>query len=144
MVDTFTKEKRRQIMQSVRRENTKPEAVVSGLLERFALPLVRHNQDLPGRPDFYIPSIGTIVFVHGCFWHGHNVCNKGRTLSKSNGEYWRKKIERNKKRDRSNVRKLRAAGYSVFTLWECELRKKALPSRLVKHIEGQVIASKNR
>jgi DNA mismatch endonuclease (patch repair protein) len=135
MTDVFTKDKRRQIMQSVRRENTKPEVMFAELLRSVDAQFLQHAQHLPGRPDFHFPDAQTVVFVHGCFWHGHEGCSKGRTLSRSNYEYWQQRIKRNKRRDRRVARKLREAGFSVYTVWECEIKKRRIPTRLVNRIK---------
>jgi DNA mismatch endonuclease (patch repair protein) len=136
MADVFTKDKRRQIMQSVRRENTKPETMFADLLRSMNLQFLQHPQHLPGRPDFHFPAANIVVFVHGCFWHGHDKCTKGKTLSKSNYEYWQMRINRNKRRDRRVTRKLREAGFSVYTVWECEIKKRLIPTRLVNRIKA--------
>lgn len=134
MPDVFTKDKRRQIMQSVRRENTKPEAMFADMLRSMNFQFLQNASHLPGRPDFYFPDAKTVVFVHGCFWHGHHRCAKGKTLSKSNYEYWQERIKRNKRRDRRVTRKLREAGFSVYTVWECEIKKRITPARLINRI----------
>jgi DNA mismatch endonuclease (patch repair protein) len=132
MADIFTKQKRRQIMQSVRRKGTEPEELLRRVLVGMKLKFLKHPANLPGRPDFYLPATKTAAFVHGCFWHGHKRCNKGLRLSKTNSRYWRIKIERNQRRDRRVARELRLAGISVYTVWECELKKGSLPIRLLK------------
>jgi DNA mismatch endonuclease (patch repair protein) len=87
-------------------------------------------EELPGKPDFRFPSAELVVFVHGCFWHGHSRCRKGRSRPKSNRRYWRAKIDRNQRRDRRTVQQLRRMGYGAFTIWECELRARKIPARL--------------
>lgn len=134
MTDVLTKEQRRRLMQSIRRENTEPEEYLRQVLKSLKIKFKQHPQNLPGKPDFYFPRCGTVLFVHGCFWHGHAGCNKGRTPPKSNSEYWRSKVERNQRRDRRVARQLRGLGLSVFTLWACNLRKRSLPARLVTRI----------
>ena len=135
MSDLLTKEQRRHLMQSVRRENTAPEAELAKTLKVMGIKFQQNVDKLPGKPDFYFPSARTVLFVHGCFWHGHAGCNKGKTPPKSNTEYWRKKVERNKVRDRRVVRKLRHTGLSVFTIWACQIDKHQLPRRFMERIE---------
>lgn len=89
-----------------------------------------HAQHLPGRPDLVFPGRRKAVFVHGCYWHGH-ACPKGR-LPKSRLEYWGPKIEANKARDVRQSAELRALGWKVMTVWQCELRR---PARLRKRLE---------
>ena len=121
-------------MQSVRRERTTPEETLSLLLDREHLDFARNVETLPGKPDFVFDEIRLVVFVHGCFWHGHEHCRKGRSRPKSNRRYWREKIDRNKRRDHRVAGQLRRLGYGVFTVWECELREKRIPTRLAKRL----------
>jgi DNA mismatch endonuclease (patch repair protein) len=135
MTDVFTKDKRRQIMQSVRQENTKPETMLADTFRSAGLEFVQHPPNLPGRPDFYFPDAKVVVFVHGCFWHGHDSCAKGKNLSKSNYQYWQEKIRRNKRRDRRVARELRKTGYSVYSMWECAIKKHVIPTRLINRAQ---------
>ena len=133
MTDTFTKEKRRAIMQAVRRQHTRPEEVLADLLRAEGLRFRRNAAALPGKPDVYFPEARLAIFVHGCFWHGHSRCHKGRCRPRTNRSYWRQKVARNQQRDRSVTRRLRAFGLSVYTLWECEI-KDSLPKRLATRL----------
>ena len=135
--DVFTRTKRRQIMQAVRREDTRPELLLAKALRRAGVSFLRHPPHLPGRPDLYLPDARLAVFVHGCFWHGHEKCRKGRQRPKSNRRYWEEKIERNKRRDRRVARRLRAEALSVFTIWECELRSGRVPCRLIARLRNR-------
>jgi len=144
MTDVFTKDKRRQIMQSVRRENTKPEIIFADLIRDQGIAFCQHAPELPGKPDFYFPDARTVVFVHGCFWHRHGGCGKGRNLAKSNYEYWQERIRKNKRRDRRVARKLREAGFSVYTVWECEVKKRRIPTRLVKALTSYLRTRNDR
>ena len=93
----------------------------------------RRNYSLFGKPDFTFPKKRVVVFADGCFWHGHTC----RNLSPSaNKEFWEKKIDRNKKRDRLVSRELRKKGWSVVRIWECEIKKK-IPARKVKMLRGE-------
>lgn len=117
-MDTRTPEQRRRIMQAVRSKNTEPELVVRRLLHSMGYRYRLHRKDLPGRPDIAFISRRKAVFVHGCFWHGHE-CPKGR-LPKSRLDYWKPKISKNRKRDRANEEHLRSLGWSVLVIWQCE------------------------
>jgi DNA mismatch endonuclease (patch repair protein) len=132
MADIFTKEKRRLIMQSVRRQGTKPENRVAAVLKARNLTFEQQTSHLPGRPDFLFADAKTVLFVHGCFWHGHNRCRKGVVLSQTDPQYWIAKIERNQQRDRRVARKLRSLGYKVYTVWECQIGKDHVPTRILK------------
>jgi len=106
-------------MSNVRSEGTKPERAVRSLLHRMGYRFRLNRKDLPGKPDIVLPSRKIAIFVHGCFWHEHT-CKKGKTKPSSNRKFWFDKIKKNKLRDRSNVRKLRALGWKVLMIWECQ------------------------
>jgi len=137
MTDTFSQEKRRAIMQAVRRQRTRPEETLALLLRRAGVRFRRNVASLPGSPDFYMPAEGLAVFVHGCFWHGHGHCSKGRIRPKTNKAYWKTKVQRNQRRDCRAARRLRALGISVYTVWECELAAAGLPNRLLARLNPQ-------
>ena len=121
MADTRTPEQRRRIMQSVRQKNTGPEIALRQTLHRLGYRFRLHSRALPGRPDIVFPSRKKVVFLHGCFWHGHD-CSKGR-LPKSRPEYWIPKIEANKTRDERTVNELKKAGWESLVIWQCEIAK---------------------
>jgi DNA mismatch endonuclease, patch repair protein len=108
-------------MRAVKSRDTTPELIVRALLRRFA-PFYRlHRKDVAGNPDIAYPGRKRAIFVHGCFWHGHD-CARGARMPKANADYWRAKIERNRARDAANAEKLRVTGWSALTIWECELK----------------------
>lgn len=121
-------------MKKVRRENTAAELAVRRFLHAAGLRYCLHVRGLPGSPDLVLPKRRSVVFVHGCFWHGHH-CAHGRVKAKSNAEYWVDKIEANRDRDRRQRRVLRAAGWHVETIWECQIERvsvlQALAARLM-------------
>ena len=117
-MDTRTPEQRRRIMQAVKGKNTKPELVVRRLLHGMGYRYRLHRKDLPGKPDMAFMSRRKAIFVHGCFWHGHD-CPKGR-LPKSRLEYWQPKVDKNRDRDRTKEEQLRSLGWSVLVIWQCE------------------------
>lgn len=119
--DVFSPEKRSAIMRAVKGEDTGPERRLLAALRRADLAPERQVKSLPGSPDFVFKRARLAVFVHGCFWHGHD-CPRGRRAPKTNADYWSAKIARNIKRDRRVARALRELGFSVSTLWECRLR----------------------
>lgn len=120
MIDTRTPKKRSQIMASVRSKDTGPELVVRKLLTQEGYRYRLHKKGLPGRPDIVFPGKKKIIFVHGCFWHGHR-CSKG-ALPKSRLDYWKPKIEKNKERDLKNRKALVKDGWKVLTIWQCQLK----------------------
>jgi DNA mismatch endonuclease (patch repair protein) len=119
-MDTRSPEQRRYIMQSVRSRDTGPEMIVRRMLHRMGLRFSLHRKDLPGRPDIVLPKYKAVVFVHGCFWHGHG-CPKGR-LPKSRLDFWGPKIQRNRKRDTESVKMLKGEGWRVLTIWQCQTK----------------------
>jgi DNA mismatch endonuclease (patch repair protein) len=106
-------------MQSVRTKNTGPEVKVRQLLHAMGYRFRLHRRDLPGTPDIVFPKKRKVIFVNGCFWHGHN-CSKGQ-LPKSRIDYWKDKIDRNCERDKKNSDELAELGWKTLTLWQCEL-----------------------
>ena len=130
MADRFSARKRRQIMQAVRTQGTAPERALEALLCELGLPFEQNVPELPGTPDFYFPDQATVVLVHGCFWHGHRRCSRGRNRPKTNRRFWAEKLEENRRRDRRIAGRLRAMGLSVYTIWQCEIKGGRIPTRL--------------
>lgn len=120
VTDRVSAKVRSKIMASVGTKNTSPEMAVRSLLHAAGYRFRIHQKDLPGRPDLVFRSRRAIVFVHGCFWHGHG-CSKGK-LPKSKLGYWSPKIVQNRSRDTKTARKLRSQGWRVLVIWQCELR----------------------
>ncbi|TWT89996.1 Very short patch repair protein [Pseudobythopirellula maris] len=121
-------------MAAVKSRDTGPELAMAAALRAAKVRFRRDVKSLPGRPDFVIPAARLVVFVHGCWWHAHP-CPRGDRPAKTNAAYWEAKIDRNRRRDRRVARELRALGYSVWTVWECQLRKHGVPLRLIRAIE---------
>ncbi len=119
--DVFTPDKRSEVMSRIRATNTKPEIAVRRALHALGYRFRLHVAGLPGKPDIVMRRHMTVVQVNGCFWHGHR-CLKGRR-PRQNATYWGSKIAGNIERDRRNERQLRAAGWKVRTLWECDVRR---------------------
>lgn len=125
---------RSKIMASVKSRDTTPEKIVARNLRRIGVRFKRHARILPGCPDFYLQEYNTVVFVHGCFWHGHS-CPRGERVPRRNRRYWIAKREKNRRRDAKSARSLRRMGISVLTIWECELRENRLPKRVTTRIQ---------
>lgn len=119
MADVFSKLKRSEIMSRIKGKDTKPEKLVRSLLHRMGYRFRLHVAELPGTPDIVLPRHGKIVFVNGCFWHGHKLCRKGR-LPETNTGFWQAKIEKNVERDKTAAQSLKNAGWQVLTIWECQ------------------------
>ena len=122
MVDTISKEQRSATMAKVHSKNTKPEILVRSLLFRRGYRFRICQPCLPGKPDIVLKKYKSAIFVHGCFWHGHDNC-KNATIPKSNVEFWTNKIKRNKERFAEVKRQLELEGWKVIVIWECELTK---------------------
>lgn len=117
-------------MRAVKRAHTKPEIIVRQALHALGLRFRLHRRDLPGSPDIVLPRLGTVVFVHGCFWHRHPGCRYA-TTPKSRQEYWLPKFEANVERDARKEAQLRELGWRVAVIWECETKNlEALEARL--------------
>jgi DNA mismatch endonuclease, patch repair protein len=127
MVDTRNKEQRSRIMAAVHSKNTKPELLVRKFLWSNGIRYRLHPKNLPGKPDIVIPRCKIAIFVHGCFWHGHENCSLGH-LPKSRVEYWKNKIETNKTRDRQVIEKLEKEEWHCIIVWHCQLRTKKMSS----------------
>ncbi len=135
MVDTRTPAQRRHIMQSVKQADTAPEMAVRRLLHGMGYRYRLHRKDLPGNPDIIFGPRRKVVFVHGCFWHGHG-CNKGQ-LPKSRLEYWAPKIQANKARDLKSRQALEEGRWQVLEVWQCETHDaKTLARRLKQFLES--------
>ena len=128
-MDTVPRHRRSEIMARIRSKNTAPELAVRRYLHAARLRYRVHRSGLPGRPDIVFPSRRACVFVHGCFWHGCPNCVDGRRQVRSNKAYWVPKIAGNKARDARHCQALEADGWTVFTVWECQVSE---PDRLQK------------
>jgi len=124
MPDQFNHKERSEIMAKVHSTNTTPEIRVRKILEEMGYTFSLENQNLPGKPDIFLPDYNTVIFVNGCFWHGCPVCHHAKVWSKENAEYWNKKLDRTIERDKKNITKLEELGYRVLVIWECETKKK--------------------
>lgn len=130
-------------MKSVGTHSTGPEMVLRKALHRLGYRYRLHPKTLPGRPDLVFPRRKKVIFVHGCFWHGHS-CRWGK-LPKSRPEYWSPKIATNCSRDRRTLRKVRAAGWQPLVVWQCEIRdmERVLP-RVLKFLKTPNKKTKRR
>jgi DNA mismatch endonuclease (patch repair protein) len=118
--DPFTPEERSAVMRAVRGKDTGPEMIVRRLVHSLGLRYRLHAKDLPGKPDLVFRGRRKAIFVHGCFWHGHQ-CKRGNRTPVANREYWEKKIARNQERDKANQSRLAALGWQVRVIWTCQL-----------------------
>ena len=137
-MDSLTKEQRSATMARVRGKDTGPEMRVRRLVHEMGYRYRLHRRNLPGVPDLAFSSRRKVIFVHGCWWHGHD-CPGGRKRPKTNKSYWLPKLERNRTRDAANQAELRARGWGALVLWECQLKDTAgLRKRIGDFLEGRV------
>jgi len=120
-MDVHSPARRSANMRAIRSKDTTPELLTRKALHAMGYRFRLHKHELPGRPDIVLPRYGSVIHVHGCFWHRHH-CPNGRATPTSNSEFWRKKFERNVKRDRMQKRLLRRLGWRVLVVWECQTR----------------------
>ena len=131
--DTFTPAERSAVMRAVPARNSTAELKVRRILTALGLRYRLHRRDLPGSPDIVFPSRRLALFVHGCFWHGHD-CARGARVPKSNTDYWLAKIARNRARDLRAAAELAASGWRAETVWECELKASDALEAKLRHI----------
>jgi len=123
MTDVHSKETRSYNMSRIRNKNTKPEMLVRKYLFSKGLRYRLYRKTLPGKPDLVFLKYNTVLFIHGCYWHGHERC-KYFVPPKTRTEWWLNKINGNKKKDIENKKALKNLGWNVITVWECELKPK--------------------
>jgi DNA mismatch endonuclease (patch repair protein) len=127
-------------MSAVKQKGTKPEVEVGKELRRMGYRFRSSDRDLPGTPDIVFKRRRAVIFVHGCYWHGHH-CKHGKRQSKTNTEYWAEKIKRNRSRDRQNLAALRKIGWRALVIWECGLRnREALRSKMKRFLAAEIKA----
>ena len=131
MTDVFSTSKRSEVMSRIRGKDTTPELQVRSIVHRLGYRFRLHARDLPGSPDLVLPRLETVIFVHGCFWHRHRGCRYATTPS-TRRTFWQAKFDANVARDTRTAASLRRLGWSVITVWECQLRK---PERVVARLE---------
>ena len=133
--DVFDAATRSAVMRRVKGRDTAPELKVRRALTALGARYRLHRTDLPGKPDIVMPGRKLAVFVHGCFWHGHD-CARGSRVPKDNRDYWVGKVERNRARDAKSREALAALGWRVETIWECELKDAAVLEARLRDVLG--------
>lgn len=141
MADKMTREQRSRCMAAIRSKNTKPEMMVRKFLFSKGLRYRVNNRRLPGSPDIVLKKYRTVVFIDGCFWHGHEGCRYYR-MPKSNVEFWEHKISHNRARDVSDTAVLELMGWRVIRIWECEVRTKASREETLNALYRRIIGGR--
>jgi len=132
MSDIFSKPKRSEIMSHISGKETKPEVIVRKYLFSQGFRFRKNVKDLPGKPDVVLLKYKTVIFIHGCFWHGHT-CKRG-VLPATNVEFWKTKIRGNIERDKRNVSELEKQGWKVFVIWQCEIKNIELRNKRLEKL----------
>jgi len=132
-----TAEQRSRIMRAVKGADTTPELAVRRLAHGMGFRFRLHRKDLPGKPDLTFPRLRKVIFVHGCFWHGHD-CARGARVPVQNRDYWTRKVARNAERDRNAQSALQRLGWKSLVVWECEIRDQARLRRALRRFLGRV------
>jgi len=125
-------------MSKIRGKKTKPEELVRKFLFSKGFRYRINDKRYSGRPDIVLPKYHTTIFIHGCFWHGHENC-KAAMLPETNTEFWRKKISDNEVRDRKNIENLRNEGWKVIVIWQCEIKNKNNKDKRMELLIDQII-----
>ena len=136
MADNRTPDQRHTNMAAIHSASTKPELKLRKALWRLGFRYRVNEKRLPGSPDIVLSKYRTVIFIHGCFWHGHKDC-KFYTVPKTNTEFWTAKVDRNQQRDQEVWRQLEAKGWSVIIVWECQL-KKAVFEDTLHHVAAEI------
>lgn len=136
MTDIYSKNKRSRIMSKISGKETKYEILVRKFLFEKGFRYRKNDKRLPGRPDIVLPKYKTIIFIHGCFWHGHH-CKAGK-LPETNKEFWENKINSNIERDKNNQLILGKLGWKIIIIWQCELKNKKIITEKLKGIEQKI------
>lgn len=140
MTDIYSKTKRSEIMSNISDRDSRMEISVRKALFSTGLRYRKNVKSLPGKPDVVLPKYKTVVFLHGCFWHGHEGC-KASKLPESRTEFWEKKIRENVERDKRTAEELKHNGWKVIIVWQCELnnerKRQDRLARLINEIKGE-------
>lgn len=138
MADIVSEAQRSFNMSRIRSKNTKPELIVRSILHRLGYRFTVNgpkNKQLPGRPDIVLPKYKTVIFVHGCFWHGHKGCKDFR-LPKTRTEWWKAKLDGNVARDAKRRKDLKQLGWNVVVIWGCELKGASARAKVAERVDS--------
>ncbi len=137
MNDIYSNKKRSEIMAKISGKETKPEKIIRSYLFQKGFRYRKNDIRYPGKPDIVLPKYNAVIFINGCFWHGHKGCNKSK-LPTTRIEFWKNKIEGNIARDIKNYRLLKEAGWNVIIVWECEIKNKQKQENRLKKLDIEI------
>lgn len=140
MADIFSKAKRSEIMSKISGKETKPEILVRKFLFAQGFRYRKNDKRLPGKPDIVLPKYKTLIFVHGCFWHGHQNCKKS-ALPLTNHEFWKDKIQKNIERDKLKQKELKKLGWKIITIWQCQIKSRESVEKTLKQTVKKIISN---
>ena len=138
MTEKLTKEQRSWNMSRVRSVDTNPEKIVRSWLHLNGWRFRLHDKTLPGSPDIVMKKYGTVIFIHGCFWHSHQGCRRA-TIPKTNREFWEKKLKGNVERDKKAREQLSQMGWKVIVIWECEVKNGKFKDIIIKSLKPDFV-----
>ena len=138
-MDIYQKQKRSDIMSQIFGKETKPEILVRKFLFANGFRFRKNVKDLPGKPDIVLPKYNTVIFIHGCFWHGH-ICKRG-ALPETYIEFWKTKIGGNIERDKRNVAEFKKSDWNIIVLWGCELKTVKLQSERLELLVKEILSN---
>lgn len=138
MTEKLTKEQRSWNMSRVRSVDTNPEKIVRSWLHLNGWRFRLHDKTLPGSPDIVMKKYGTVIFIHGCFWHSHQGCRRA-TIPKTNREFWEKKLKGNVERDKKDREQLSQMGWKVIVIWECEIKNGKFREVIIKSLKPDFV-----
>jgi DNA mismatch endonuclease (patch repair protein) len=138
MTEKLTKEQRSWNMSRVRSVDTNPEKIVRSWLHLNGWRFRLHDKILPGSPDIVMKKYGTVIFIHGCFWHSHQGCRRA-TIPKTNREFWEKKLKGNLERDKKAREQLSQMGWKVIVIWECEVKNGKFKDIIIKSLKPNFV-----
>ena len=140
MPDIFTPGKRSEIMSRISGKETKPEILVRKFLFKQGFRYRKNVKSLSGKPDIVLAKYRTVIFINGCFWHGHT-CKAGK-MPETQKDFWEEKIGNNKTRDKRNIANLRSEGWNVITVWQCQIKRNSAFTKRMNELIGEILGSK--
>jgi len=123
LTDIFSKKKRSEIMSKIGPKDSKQEIFIRRLVHELGYRYRLHRKDLPGKPDLVFPKYKKVIFINGCFWHGHKNCKRAK-LPETNNQFWKEKIEKNIINDKANQKELKRLGWDYLIVWQCDIKRK--------------------